>query len=355
MSFFKRKEKNLIPPVQEQKPPPPGPTSSNYRTTPATYVASRDGDLYGTNSPSSNQGYPQTLNGTGGESLSRGRDDFNRDRQELLSGYNPENSRMNRFSDRPSGGGGDYRAEPAPGEEQEEDVEGIKQQIRTTKQESVNSTRNALRLAREAEETARGTLLKLGDQSEKLANTERHLDITKAHSHRAEDNTDELKKLNRSIFRPAITFNKDAKRSAHEMKIQARYEEEREERERGMRDIRDTQNRLGKAMTYGKDDEEGIGGAPGGNRFKSEAQLAARKEQRKRFQFDATASDDEMENEMEDNLDEISEAAKRLKALGTSMGQELENQKTRIDRIYDKADSADQQMFKNTEKLKRIK
>jgi len=72
---------------------------------------------------------------------------------------------MNRFtaSDR-----GPELREPAPGEEGEEDVEGIKQQIRATKQESVNSTRNALRLAREAEETARGTLLRLGDQSGKF-------------------------------------------------------------------------------------------------------------------------------------------------------------------------------------------
>ena len=37
------------------------------------------------------------------------------------------------------------------------------------------STRNALRIARETEETASGTLLKLGEQSDKLANTERHL------------------------------------------------------------------------------------------------------------------------------------------------------------------------------------
>jgi hypothetical protein len=69
---------------------------------------------------------------------------------------------MNRFT------ASDRRPElqkPAPGEENEEDVEGIKQRIRATKQERVNSTRSALRLAREAEETARGTLLKLGDQS----------------------------------------------------------------------------------------------------------------------------------------------------------------------------------------------
>ena len=50
-------------------------------------------------------------------------------------------------------------------EENDEDVEGIKKQTRWVKQESVNSTRNALRMAREAEETARGTLGRLGDQS----------------------------------------------------------------------------------------------------------------------------------------------------------------------------------------------
>jgi hypothetical protein len=43
--------------------------------------------------------------------------------------------------------------------------EAIKQQIRFTKQESLASTRNALRTAREAEETARNTLTRLGDQS----------------------------------------------------------------------------------------------------------------------------------------------------------------------------------------------
>lgn len=41
-----------------------------------------------------------------------------------------------------------------------------------------------------------------------LANSERHLDIAKANSQRAEDKAAELKTLNRSILRPAITWNK---------------------------------------------------------------------------------------------------------------------------------------------------
>ncbi|KAH9982500.1 hypothetical protein BGW80DRAFT_1433860 [Lactifluus volemus] len=234
------------------------------------------------------------------------------------------------------------------GEENEEDVEGIKQQTRFMKQESVNSTRNALRMAREAEETARNTVGKLGNQSEKLANTERHLDVSKTHSQRAEDKTDELKKLNRSIFRPAITFNKDAKRAAQEAKIQQRYEEERDEHEKAMMDIRETHNRLGQASAYVGQGEEGIGA--GGR-----SRTAAQREQRKRYQFEATASDDEMEDELDDNLDEISDATKRLKALGMAMGQELDKQNDRINRIEEKTVSLDNKVFRNTERLKRIK
>ena len=48
---------------------------------------------------------------------------------------------------------------------EEEEIQGIKYQIRSTKQESLSSTRNALRLARETEETATNTMVKLGEQS----------------------------------------------------------------------------------------------------------------------------------------------------------------------------------------------
>ena len=158
MSFFRRKEQNLVPPVEPEKrgPAPSLSPSPSYRTTAST--PSNGGDPYGNNNSSYNK--QPSSGGYGGGSRGGGPPDPNR--SELFSGYNPERAGVNRFtaSDR-----GPELREPAPGEENEEDVEGIKQQIRTTKQESVNSTRNALRLAREAEETARGTLLKLGDQS----------------------------------------------------------------------------------------------------------------------------------------------------------------------------------------------
>jgi len=184
--------------------------------------------------------------------------------------------------------------------------------------------------------------------TEKLANTERHLDISKNHALRAEDNTDELKKLNKSIFNPsaALTWNKEGKRAAKEAKIQARYDEDREERERGLMEVRETQNRIGGAGGYDRN-EEGIGGG----RQLTGAQQAMRKEQRSRFQFEATASDDEQEDELDDNLNEISDVTKKLKALGTSMGQELDTQNQRIDRISDKATGLDTRMYRNTERV----
>ncbi|GLB36181.1 putative helical region found in SNAREs [Lyophyllum shimeji] len=361
MPLFKRREQNLIPPVAAPEIPRAGgnnPPYSSYRSNASTYVASRDGDPYNPSSqsasvtadePPSRDKYSRS-NGVG-DIYSRGGAELDRDRNELFAGYNAQKSGSGRFFDGPQPG-----REPPPGEENEEDVEGIKTQTRFIKQESVNSTRNALRLAREAEETARNTLTRLGDQSEKLANTERHLDVAKGHSARAEDNTKELKQLNRSIFRPVITFNKEAKRAAQEAKVQARYDEEREAREKTMMDIRETQNRLGRAATYGRGDgeEELLGGGVRG-RFKTAEQQAVRTEQRKRYQFESTASDDEVEDELDDNLDEIHDVSKRLKALGMAMGQELDDQNRRIDQIEGKAVNVERKVYMNTQQLKRIK
>ncbi|KAJ7786352.1 protein transporter SEC9 [Mycena metata] len=367
MSFFKRKDNNksMIPPVDQ----PMGNSSSPRptRSSASTYVASRDGDPYA--APSSrtasyssdnkndyNDNYPQdkyNRNKGVGDVYSRPGEKFSKlddDRAALFSGYNAEKAGSGRFFDGPGAG-----RDPPPGEENDEDVEGIKKQTRYVKQESANSTRNALRLAREAEDTARNTLTKLGTQSERLANTERHLDISKGHSARADDKTDELNQLNRSIFRPVITFNKDGKRRAQEAKVQARYEDERSEREKAMMDVRDSQNRLGQAQTYGRDGDrdELIGGGRG--RLRSDDQLAARKEQRKRFQFESTASDDEVEDEIDDNLDEIGDATKRLRALGMAMGQELDKQNQRIDLIDQKTVNLDNKITRNTDRLKKVK
>lgn len=85
-------------------------------------------------------------------------------------------------------------------EQEEEDVQGIKQEIKMLKQQDVSSTRNALRIAQQAEETGRATLERLGQQGERIHNTEKNLDLASNQNRIAEERARELKTLNRSMF-----------------------------------------------------------------------------------------------------------------------------------------------------------
>lgn len=244
-------------------------------------------------------------------------------------------------------------------DEEDDEVEAIKQQMRFTKQESLSSTRNALRIAREAEETASNTMFKLSDQSEKIGNTERSLDLAKAHASRAEDNAKEIVALNRSIFRPNIQFNKKAKRDAEEARIIARHIEEREEREAVRRDVTSAQSRLDASMN-GPGTGKASFGRFGQDRFGTgkkaeENALKNKVAQRGRYQFEATESDDELEDELDQNLDEIGMLSSRLNQLGKAMGQEVDSQNARLQRIGDKATTLDTKIFAGTQRLGNIK
>lgn len=222
---------------------------------------------------------------------------------------------------------------------------------------------NTLRLAREAEENARGTIGRLADQSERLANSERYLDIAKANSQRAEDQAAHLKQLNRSIFVPVVTWNKvgsvldeghrrnavltlrqDQKRAQQEQKILDRHNMERDDRAKALLDVQDTRRRLNAAANEGYSSRTPVAGAQ-----------KARREARQRYQFDATASDDELENELDENLDETHEIAKRLKNLASAMGTEVEKQNNRIGQITDKTDNLEYKVKLNTTRLAAIK
>jgi hypothetical protein len=207
-----------------------------------------------------------------------------------------------------------------------------------------------LRIAREAEETARNTLVRLGEQTEKLVDTEHHLDKSKVNASRAEDDAVKLKALNRSIFVPSFTFNKEQKRQQQAAKVQARYEEERNARESASQRIRESQNRVTKAV-YGDDGEEGISR---GSRTRTEAQQRERMEQRKKYQFESTQSDDELEDELDDNLDEIADVSRRLKALASAQGNEIVGHNKKLSAMAGKVDGLDSQVRNNTNKLNKI-
>lgn len=86
-------------------------------------------------------------------------------------------------------------------EEQEEtEIQAIKQELRLLKQQDVASTRNALRALGVAEETGYQTLERLGAQGELIPETERNLDAAGKQDISAPEKVQQLKALNRSMF-----------------------------------------------------------------------------------------------------------------------------------------------------------
>lgn len=232
----------------------------------------------------------------------------------------------------PSYNPGGY-GEPAPDrqltaeEEEEEDVEAVKQQIRFTKQESVSSTRNALRYAAEAEETGRATLARLGQQGERLYNTEKNLDVAASHNRVAEDKARELKTLNGSMF--AIHMKNPMKsasrQAAEEQKILDRHQYERTERDRARQYGYETKQNIDRALG-GKTGYQPSVGRPAGMSMA----------ERQKYQFEADEEDDEMEREIDSNLTQLGDVAGRLKALAIATGQETDRQNAKISQLTQK-------------------
>ncbi|KAI4280992.1 MAG: hypothetical protein L6R38_004021 [Xanthoria sp. 2 TBL-2021] len=208
-------------------------------------------------------------------------------------------------------------------EEEEEDVEATKQQIKFIKQEDVSSTRNALRIAAQAEETGQSTLARLGAQSERIHNAEKNLDLTANKNRVAEDKEKELKQLNKSMFAVHVSnpFTASSRRQARDDAVMDRHRMEREQREATRRAGYDTSQRMNK--TFQELSKEGKAPKPG------QSSLA----ERAKYQFEADEEDDEMENEIDANLTALSGAATRLNGLARATGEALEEDNKHLERI----------------------
>ena len=213
-------------------------------------------------------------------------------------------------------------------EEEEEDVQATKQQIRFIKQEDVSSTRNALRIAAQAEETGRNTLARLGAQGERIHNTEKNLDLAANHNRIAEDKARELKTLNKSMFAVHVSnpFTASARRQQRDDDIINKHRNEREQRESTRQAAFETNQRLDRTF---RDLQPGDAGYPG---KKDKSSLA----ERAKYQFEADSEDDEMENEIDSNLDALSGAASRLNGLARATGKEVDEQNRHLERITGK-------------------
>lgn len=207
-------------------------------------------------------------------------------------------------------------------EEEEEEVEAVKQQIRFTKQESVSSTRNALRVAAQAEETGRNTLQRLGEQGERLYNAEKNLNMAASHNRTAEEKARELKKLNGSMFNPHLKnpMNSKSRRAAEEAKILDRHQSEREERDRARQFGYEGRQNLDQSLKTGYQPSVGRSKGPSFT-------------ERSKYQFEADEEDDDMEREIDDNLTQLGNVAGRLHQLAIATGKETDRQNEHVSRL----------------------
>jgi len=256
------------------------------------------------------------------------------------SGYGREGGRgtrygSSRYADRRQNG---VTAENAT----EEDVDYIKSQIRTTKQQTLQSSRNALRMVMEAETTGANTLNQLGSQSEALNRIEHRLDVSQVHADNAAGKAAHLQSLNRSMFRPAFKnpFNSQKRAEKRIAKMEAEHLAAQQRKD----DLRATQQETRGRIQQGL---AGRGELPDRQGYSASSYS--------RYQFEADEEDHEMEREMASNLDYVSEAAQRLKTMALAQASEIDRQNDVISRVSAKTDKTGATIGGSLSRLKSIK
>ncbi|QIW95880.1 hypothetical protein AMS68_001398 [Peltaster fructicola] len=339
----------------EKSPVPPGGYGGGPRYQDTGYSASNGygSDPYGNSSRSGPSGY-------GG----MGRDN----KQDITS---PDEGRSALFGDAPqraaqqpqepqqdtsygnSGGydstelAGGYGSGPAreltAEEQEEEDVQAAKSEIKFIKQQDVASTRNARRLAEQSEQIGRETLARLGQQGERIHNTERNLDMASNQNRLAEEKARELKTLNRSMFAVHVA-NPFTARKREEAAVAIALD--KTQRERAQADA--TRAAAHSSTARQAQQQRDLRG----NVIRPSARNLA---ERAKYQFEADSEDEAMENEIDDNLEAISRGVSTLGALGRAMGEEIESQNKHLGRISKKTDKVDDQIAVNRARLDRIR
>lgn len=250
----------------------------------------------------------------------------------------PENSTDNSYGNASSGYGntsadsysGGYGASAdrqlTEEEQEEEDVQTAKSEIKFIKQQDISSTRNARRIAEQAEATGRETLARLGQQGERIHNTEKNLDLASHQNRVAEEKARELRTLNRSMFAVHVS-NPFTASKREEAATAIALDKHQRERQRAEETRAAAYSSTARQQGFSRELGGGAGGA---------AQNKASMLNRSKYQFEADSEDDEMENEIDDNLEAIHRGAKTLNSLGQAMGRELDEQNKHINRVLGK-------------------
>ncbi|CAI5760770.1 unnamed protein product [Candida verbasci] len=228
---------------------------------------------------------------------------------------------------------------------EDEEVEAIKQDIRFVKKESVQSTRNTLTMAQEANASGTNTLGMLGSQSERLYNAEQNLLLADTQTQIADEKVKELKRLNRSIFVPAYgnPFNRKSRLRAQEEKIKNQKLQEKYLREEHRRGIYESEQRVKAGITEGNSELS--------EKYRDAKNLKLSE----RYRFEGDSEDEDMEIEIANNLHEIGKYSSQLNQKAKAINTEIDQQNIRLRQIEEDADKLDINVHMNSTRLSNIR
>jgi len=243
---------------------------------------------------------------------------------------------------------GGYGPAMSAQDEEDQDVQATKQQIKQFNNESRDATRRMMAMAASMDETQANTLQTLGQQGERLYNAERHIDESTTNAETAQKNFKSLKHAQRGMFNPGFNvsgnpFTKSKNEQAHIEREVAHLSRQREIREHtNHASYTDNQRRERDQKELAR-----LGGPTG--MPSSKPSLA----DRAKYEFEPDDEDDAANNEIDDNLDALLRHTKGWNQRAQVMSRELDSQNEQIDRTRGKTENLETEMDYLDAKMKR--
>ncbi|KAI1368663.1 hypothetical protein F5Y08DRAFT_295555 [Xylaria arbuscula] len=232
-----------------------------------------------------------------------------------------------------------------------EEYRNLKNEIHKTTQDSLQTNQNSLRYMNQALESGLSTYARLGAQNERLHNTDQLLDTaTESHRH-AEAQTKKLKSLNRSMFAVHVKnpFTEKRRTAEEEAKIVRQAQEDRETREATRRDKFSQHSRMERNFAQFDNPDRPAASSSSNRQDRNKYMLEDDSDEEGAAQLNAA------NDQIERDLEAMSDGVARLKAIGRAMGDELDHGNKLIDRIGQKADPLDDQIKVTNARMNRIR
>ncbi|KAJ2236606.1 Protein transport protein S9 plasma membrane t-SNARE [Coemansia sp. RSA 1722] len=234
-----------------------------------------------------------------------------------------------------------YSAAGQADEDSDEDFDTIKSKINEVKGQTLDSTRRALRTLEQTEEVGIKTLTKLGEQSEQLHSINSKMEMANLNAENSVESTSKLRTLNKSIFHVHVKnpFGGKKRREQELMKLEAEQERIRAAKEREHQDKTDSRQRVNRYISPGAANFRGPAGvmdANSGDVVASRSQNPGYGGPRSRYMLED--EDPEIEQEIDSNINQMSDALSRLKGLAVATSKELDSQSKPMKNIAELSD-----------------